>query len=708
MTTLTLSWFGPPEQKHAVKVTAMQTLADVLAGAAGKFRPPLAPGGVSLSLRGKALDLATPFRLLNVPAGSKLEITRKPGGAAPGAPSQAAAAVPAEALAAVQAPPAAAAAAADAAAAPPAAKQVAFAQPEPPAPAALPAGAASGGAGAAAGSSSAAAAGAVAAAAAPEPSADVPPALAALGVRVPVVVFHQRALEAAAAAAPSPMAVDLPDEFFELTPDDLAMLQHNANAKKKAEAVFRTRASREAEGAARAARLGPVRVRLHFPDGTLLQAQFRATDTLGDVQALVSAVAAPGLAPALQLYTTPPKVVLRDGAATLYALQLVPAAHIHVGLDAARLPPGVAAPGAGAPLLRAEVQALMQEGVPAAAAPPPPRPRRRRATLTARAARRRWQTRSARCAPQRRQAGRAAAAPAAVVQAASARMLPLSRSRTARCPAVSPAGRHCPARPRQRRGAAPCGAAPPQQEQREQQQEQQEQQQQEPQQQQEQPQQQPLGAAPPPPAQQQPQPQQGLVTLEEVQAIAAARGLHLSLKTLGPFYRITLRDGGAAGRVLGTTDGFVAPAFGLMHCDTLQVFARGSAAGEGGRGGGSPLGLGLLLGGAVFAHGRACGCAKAEILAINDDDAWHERLVRYYAFFGFKPVRRVGGNGFFADLPHLLVWGGEGTRMDAAVDETLAKWTRALRQQGTRRGAARRGGGAAEGRGGGGGGGGEG
>jgi hypothetical protein len=31
------------------------------------------------------------------------------------------------------------------------------------------------------------------------------------------------------------------------------------------------------------------------------------------------------------------------------------------------------------------------------------------------------------------------------------------------------------------------------------------------------------------------------------------------------------------------------------------------------------LGLGLLLGAAVFAHGRRCGCKKAEILAINDD-----------------------------------------------------------------------------------------
>jgi hypothetical protein len=31
------------------------------------------------------------------------------------------------------------------------------------------------------------------------------------------------------------------------------------------------------------------------------------------------------------------------------------------------------------------------------------------------------------------------------------------------------------------------------------------------------------------------------------------------------------------------------------------------------------LGLGLLLGAAVFSFGASCGCRRAEILAINDD-----------------------------------------------------------------------------------------
>ncbi len=40
---------------------------------------------------------------------------------------------------------------------------------------------------------------------------------------------------------------------------------------------------------------------------------------------------------------------------------------------------------------------------------------------------------------------------------------------------------------------------------------------------------------------------------------------------------------------------------------------------EGDRVRGGPLGLGLIVGGAVFTHGWQRGCKKAEILAINDD-----------------------------------------------------------------------------------------
>ena len=36
--------------------------------------------------------------------------------------------------------------------------------------------------------------------------------------------------------------------------------------------------------------------------------------------------------------------------------------------------------------------------------------------------------------------------------------------------------------------------------------------------------------------------------------------------------------------------------------------------------------------------------------------------------------------GRLADLPHMLVWGGAGTRMDADVQHMLGRWVEALRQ----------------------------
>ncbi|BDA49623.1 hypothetical protein COCOBI_14-2430 [Coccomyxa sp. Obi] len=170
-----------------------------------------------------------------------------------------------------------------------------------------------------------------------------------------------------------------------------------------------------------------------------------------------------------------------------------------------------------------------------------------------------------------------------------------------------------------------------------------------------------------------------LLTLDEVQSIAARRGLYLNARTLGPMYRIVIRDRNEDGPILAVSSGFTVPAMGLMHCDSLQIFTRGVRGTEGERLRGGVLGLGLLMGGAVFSFGHSVGCTKAEILAIKDDDAWHKRLVRYYSYFGFRRVRAVGDNGL-RDLPDLLVWGGVGMRMDADIEELLRRWTAAIRR----------------------------
>lgn len=126
------------------------------------------------------------------------------------------------------------------------------------------------------------------------------------------------------------------------------------------ESAFRTSELREAEQRTRAQQFGPVMVRFHLPDQSIIQATFSASDTISSLQSTVMSCLAPGLAPAppnpagmppqhsgskqtqglrtssskgFYLYTTPPKVVLNDLGSTLYQAGLVPAAHVYVHID---------------------------------------------------------------------------------------------------------------------------------------------------------------------------------------------------------------------------------------------------------------------------------------------------------------------------------------------------------------------------------------
>lgn len=61
-------------------------------------------------------------------------------------------------------------------------------------------------------------------------------------------------------------------------------------------------------------------------------------------------------------------------------------------------------------------------------------------------------------------------------------------------------------------------------------------------------------------------------------------------------------------------------------------------------------------------------------------DDTHARLCKYYKRMSFEVVREVGGNGL-SDLPHQLVWGGVGTRMDADISAFLRRWSNAIRNR---------------------------
>lgn len=60
-------------------------------------------------------------------------------------------------------------------------------------------------------------------------------------------------------------------------------------------------------------------------------------------------------------------------------------------------------------------------------------------------------------------------------------------------------------------------------------------------------------------------------------------------------------------------------------------------------------------------------------------DHQHRRLVKFYTRLGFHKVLEVGNNGL-SDLPHLLVWGGAGTRMNCVPEQFLQRWAPLLRK----------------------------
>ena len=72
-----------------------------------------------------------------------------------------------------------------------------------------------------------------------------------------------------------------------------------------------------------------------------------------------------------------------------------------------------------------------------------------------------------------------------------------------------------------------------------------------------------------------------------------------------------------------------------------------------------------------FARARLPGVS---LLSAAASEYQHKRLVKYYSFFGFTPVKRVGDSGL-ADLPDQVAWGGVGTRMDVEVTFMLRKWS---------------------------------
>jgi hypothetical protein len=157
-----------------------------------------------------------------------------------------------------------------------------------------------------------------------------------LGLDREIAVYSKDQLDLMMALPYGRQSQDETDDFFELTPEDLAIMRQAQEAKRKEEAVLKTRALREADEIKKASSYGSVPLRIHFPSpvlgasGTMIvQAAFSPLEQVSAVKQLVSKLLHPSVGSSFQLFTTPPRVILKDMEATLFKAQLVPAANIH-------------------------------------------------------------------------------------------------------------------------------------------------------------------------------------------------------------------------------------------------------------------------------------------------------------------------------------------------------------------------------------------
>ncbi|XP_041076111.1 tether containing UBX domain for GLUT4 isoform X2 [Polyodon spathula] len=127
---------------------------------------------------------------------------------------------------------------------------------------------------------------------------------------------------------------DLPDEFFQVTVDDIRkrFAQLKSEREFLEEAPLLTKSLRESRVKEKMERYPKVVVRVQFPDRHVLQGFFRPLETVGAVREFVRKhLEDPDLR--FYLFISPPKVVLDDLTDTLFQANLFPAALVYFGSD---------------------------------------------------------------------------------------------------------------------------------------------------------------------------------------------------------------------------------------------------------------------------------------------------------------------------------------------------------------------------------------
>ncbi|XP_062869284.1 tether containing UBX domain for GLUT4 [Trichomycterus rosablanca] len=127
---------------------------------------------------------------------------------------------------------------------------------------------------------------------------------------------------------------DLPDEFFEVTVDDIRkrFAQLKSERRTLEEAPLMTQSLREAQKKEKMDRYPKVVIRVQFPDRRVLQGFFRPLETVAVLRQFVRThLQDPEIS--FYLFIAPPKTILDNPSATFFQANLFPAALVYFGSD---------------------------------------------------------------------------------------------------------------------------------------------------------------------------------------------------------------------------------------------------------------------------------------------------------------------------------------------------------------------------------------
>lgn len=113
-------------------------------------------------------------------------------------------------------------------------------------------------------------------------------------------------------------------------------------------------------------------------------------------------------------------------------------------------------------------------------------------------------------------------------------------------------------------------------------------------------------------------------TMSDILASSKAQNLDLQLQTLGPFFRITAKRLETENE-LGRAEGLIRVWLKgrVLHLDSIRL-RRETLGMER-----SIFGIGLFIGAVAVRYGYDCGCATAELLAINDSELYHTKVLAF-------------------------------------------------------------------------------